>query len=277
MLSIGLVTFPVQAFNAVQPGSHFDLHQLHKSCHSRIHYVKTCPIHGPVSNDEIVSAYEYRPGEYVEIDDEELDSLYSDRQRALSIEAFIAPEQLDPIHFDGRMYYLVPADAESLEPYLLFREAMEKQERWGVGRILMSGRRQLAMIRVYEQGISMALLHYADELRSLETVLHLSGRTKAAAKKSHLAETLVKEWTQRKFDISAYADESHDELAEMIEAKVKGRKVVAPEEEEEPETVDLMDALRRSIARQAKSADGRHHRAKSRSAAKSPRRTKRTA
>src|ERR1700722_5161320 len=110
MLRFGLVVFPVEAFNAHARGQGpIAFHQLHATCHSRIHYKKVCPIHGDVSNDEIVSGYEYCPGEYVEFEPEELDDLRSEKERALTIDAFIPPRDLDPIYFDGRMYFLAPA------------------------------------------------------------------------------------------------------------------------------------------------------------------------
>src|SRR3982751_908945 len=96
-LSFGLVSFPVQSFNALdraQSDIHF--HQLHAECHHRIHYQKICPLHGEVSNDEIVSGYEYQPGKYVEISDEELDDIRTKSERALTIDTFIEPDAVDP-------------------------------------------------------------------------------------------------------------------------------------------------------------------------------------
>src|SRR3712207_1055914 len=97
-LSFGLVSFPVQAFNArdrEQSDIHF--HQLHAECHRRIHYEKVCPTHGTIPNDEIVSGYEYRPGKYVEIDPQELDAVRTQTERSLTIDAFVEPDAIDPI------------------------------------------------------------------------------------------------------------------------------------------------------------------------------------
>ena len=104
MLRFGLVVFPVEAFNAHARGQGpIAFHQLHATCHSRIHYQKVCPIHGEVSNDEIISGYEYSRGQYVEIEPEELDKLRTEKERSLTIDSFIHPADLDPIYFDGRM------------------------------------------------------------------------------------------------------------------------------------------------------------------------------
>ena len=118
MLRFGLVVFPVEAFNAhVRGQGPIAFHQLHAPCHSRIHYQKVCPIHGEVPNDEIISGYEYSKGKYVEIEPEELDKLRSEKERSLTIDSFISQHELDPIYFDGRMYFLAPAGGESKEPY----------------------------------------------------------------------------------------------------------------------------------------------------------------
>src|SRR5262249_2671603 len=144
MLRFGLVSVPVQAFNAHIPDQEgVAFHQLHETCHSRIHYQKVCPIHGEVSNDEIVSGYEYAKGKYVVVDSEELDRLRPEKDRALNIDAFISPEELDPIYFDGRMYYLAPDVAEAAAPYAVLMHAMERQERWAIGQVVFNGRRFL--------------------------------------------------------------------------------------------------------------------------------------
>src|ERR1044072_2366316 len=104
-LSSGLVPFPVEAYNALDRSRgdiHF--HQIHAACHSRIRYKKVCPIHGEVDNDEIVSGYEYAKGHYAVIDPEELDQLRTENDKAITIEQFIKPEQLDPVYLDGRSY-----------------------------------------------------------------------------------------------------------------------------------------------------------------------------
>src|SRR5688572_12481894 len=98
-LSFGLVSFPVQAFNAInREGSDIHFHQLHAQCHRRIRYVKVCPEHGEVTQDEIVSGYEYKKNKYVEIDPEELDAVRTARERALTIDAFVEPDAVDPLY-----------------------------------------------------------------------------------------------------------------------------------------------------------------------------------
>src|SRR5207249_2786824 len=143
-LAFGLVSFPVQAFNALnRERSDIHFHQLHAKCHRRIRYQKVCPVHGEVPSDEIVSGYEYHKGRYVEIEPEELDALRTHRERSLTIDAFVEPEAVDPLYFDGRMYYLAPAGSAAEEPYHVMVEAMEKEDRYGLGQVVFSGKQQL--------------------------------------------------------------------------------------------------------------------------------------
>src|SRR5204862_2841179 len=136
-LSFGLVSFPVQAFNALDPEqSDIHFHKLHATCHRRIHYEKVCPIHGRVSNDEIVSGYEYAKGKYVEIEPQELDALRTETERSLTIDAFVEPDAIDPIYFDGRMYYLAPDGTVAEEPYAVVTEALEREGRCGIGQVV---------------------------------------------------------------------------------------------------------------------------------------------
>src|SRR5271163_2218666 len=96
-MTFGLVTLPVEAFNAFDPkGGEFHFHQIHAGCHRRIHYQKVCPVHGEVPNDEIVSGYEYRNDQYVELDPKELEALRPESDKALRIDAFVEPQSVDP-------------------------------------------------------------------------------------------------------------------------------------------------------------------------------------
>jgi DNA end-binding protein Ku len=248
-IRFGLVSFPVQAVNAQsKSGGDIHFHQLHATCHSRIRYKKVCPIHGEVSQDEIVSGYEYERGKYVELEKEELDELRPENERALSIDTFIEPGGIDPIYLDGRTYYLIPDGSEAQEPYVLFREAMKRQERWGVGHAVMFGRDQLALVRPIEQLLSMSLLNYDAEIRKPKDMEDDVAEPKLAPRKVELAEKLVQTWTEDDFDFSAYKDTYQDKLKELLEAKVEGRDVVAPAAEEEaPEVINLMDALQASV------------------------------
>jgi DNA end-binding protein Ku len=247
-LSFGLVTFPVEAFNALDRSRgdiHF--HQIHAECHSRIHYKKVCPIHGEVPNSEIISGYEYAKDKYVELEAEELDALRSESDRALKIDAFVSPETVDPLYFDGRMYYLMPAEAASNEPYAVMLEAMEKEKRYGVGHLILSGKDQIALIRPIEGLLHMAMLNFEAEIRNPATVAEEIAKPAHIARQVKLAQTLISEWSQDHFEFSKYEDKYREKVKELIDAKVAGHEVVAPPEEKPTKVLNLMEALKRSV------------------------------
>jgi DNA end-binding protein Ku len=247
-LRFGLVSFEVQAVNAEnkqQAEVHF--HLLHEPDHERIHYAKICPKHGEVPNDEIVEGYEVSKNHYVEFEKEELDELRTEAERALTIDAFVSAEEIDPIYFDGRMYYLIPSGSGASEPYALLEAAMEKKRRWGLGQVVFSGRQQLALVRPHEGVLTMAMLNYDAEIRKPSEIKNEFTRPRTTPGKLRLAEDLIGKWQDGKFDFSSYKDRYREKVKEAITARKKGAEVAAPEEEPEPEVINLMDALKRSV------------------------------
>jgi DNA end-binding protein Ku len=251
MLQFGLVSFPVEAFNAHNTDTgQISLHQLHAKCHSRIHYQKVCPIHGPVRNDEIISGYEVSKGKYIEIDPDELEKLRSAAERALTVDTFITPDEIDPIHFDGRMYYLSPDGDSAREPYTVFLEALRRENRWGIGQVVFSGKEQVVIVRPYQKNaLLMAMLTYEAEIRDPDETIVPSATVSGSDKKVKLAEQLIESWTDKSFDFSKYEDTHLKGMRALIQAKLEGREIIAPEVEETPEVINLMDALKKSIGK----------------------------
>jgi DNA end-binding protein Ku len=248
-IRFGLVSFEVQAINAeVKEKAEIHFHLLHAPDHQRIHYAKVCPKHGEVSNDEIVEGYEYSKGHYVEVEKEELEALRTAKERALTIDAFVSPDEIDPLYFDGRMYYLIPSRNDAQEPYSLLASAMERRNRYGIGQVIFSGREQLALVRSLDGTLSMSMLNYDAEIRKPDELKKKLSPVKSTPRKIKLAEELIRSWEQKGFDFSDYKDRYREKVTHLLEARQRGEEVVAPEEEEEPEVVNLMDALKRSVA-----------------------------
>jgi DNA end-binding protein Ku len=256
-LRFGLVSFEVQAVNAeIKENAEVHFHLLHEPDHQRIHFAKVCPKHGEVPNDEIIEGYEYAKGKYVEFEKEELDTLRTEKERALTIDAFVSAEEIDPVYFDGRMYYLIPSGTNSNEPYALLEAAMEKKDRWGIGQVVFSGREQLAIVRSLDGVLMMAMLNYDAEIRKPDEIKKEFTRAHTTPRKLHLAEELVGKWQEGKFDFSEYKDRYRQKVKQAIEAKEKGEEISAPEEEQ-PEVINLMDALQRSVASHESSGHAR--------------------
>src|SRR5690349_8233020 len=129
-LRLSLVSVPVQAINAQKTGGgKVHLHQLHEPDHARIRYAKMCPVHGEVSNDEIVSGYEVSKDEYVVVDQAEIEQLWHHGEKAITLDAFVDPAEIDPSFFAGRHYYLLPDGDAGAKPYLVLQRAMTKQHK----------------------------------------------------------------------------------------------------------------------------------------------------
>ncbi len=249
-LRLSLVSVPVEAYSAQQSGGgEVHLHQLHADCGSRIKYVKTCPVHGEVSKDEIVSAYEYAKGKYVVVDPDEREQAQSKSDRAIELEKFVPPSSIDPLYFEGRDYYLIPEGASGQKPYLLLYRAMDDEQRWGVGQLTINGRDQLVVVRPQDGLLVMSQLNFANQLRMPDEFESMVPDMKLSSDEMKLGRTLIKATSADKVDLTKYRDTYTEKLREVIEAKVEGREVVAPPEEEEAPVINLMDALRQSVAR----------------------------
>jgi DNA end-binding protein Ku len=272
-IRFGLVSFQVQAINAaIKEKAEIHFHLLHAADHQRIRYAKVCPKHGEVPNDEIVEGFEYRKGRYIEVEKDELDALRTEKERALTIDAFVAPDEIDPLYFDGRMYYLLPAANDAQEGYSLLATAMQRRQRYGIGQVVFSGREQLALVRAIDGVLTMAMLNYDAEIRKPAEMKRELSQLKIDHRKLKLAEELIRNWEEKGFDFSDYEDRYREKVSHLLEAKRKGEELVAPEEEEGPQVINLIEALERSLD----SAGGRGRpAAKSSRAAKSPKRSSR--
>ncbi len=274
-LKFSLVSVPVQAFNVrVSGGGEIHFNQLHAACHSRIKYQKVCPIHGEVPNDQIVSGYEYAKNQYTIIEPSELDKLRSESDRAITIDEFIKPDELDPIYLDGRTYYLVPDTPAGQKPYAVLQEAMQHKNRAAVARVVFSGKEQLVLVRPLDSVLVMSMLNYDAQIRKSDAFSDEVQKQKLSKQELHLAEMLIDASTSKQFDFSKYEDLYTKPLTELIESKVEGKELVSPPAEEEVPVINLMDALKKSLGR-AKPAAKKPKPAKKMATSKRPRTTER--
>ena len=247
-LRLSLVSVPVQAVSAnVSGGGEIHVNQLHETCHNRIRYKKFCPVHGEVSNDEIASGYEYAKGRYVILDPEDLKDAAVEAERAINIETFVAPGEIDPLYFDGRSYYLLPDGPAAHKSYAVLTKAMEKSGRFAVARCAMARRPQIALIRPLEHLLVLSVLNYAHELRQPQSLDADVDEIKISAAELKLAEALIGISTSKTFKLAAYSDDYTDRLREVINAKVEGKQIVASPAPSDPPIINLMDALRKSV------------------------------
>ena len=260
-IRFSLVSVPVEAYATLEPESgEIHLNQLHNQCHSRIRYVKTCPIHGEVPNDQIVTGYEYEKGHYVIVDRNEVEKAQADA-RTIVVDAFISPEEIDPIYYDGRTYYLFPESPAAEKPYAVLTEAMEKLHRCGVATVVLHGKEQLLIVRPVNRVLAMIMLRYQSQIRSPTSIKDSRPQQKVSAQELKLAQQLIESTTSEEFDFSQYEDQYTDRLKELIDAKIAGQEVITPPQtEEEVPIINLMDALRQSVQKNKQSGKAKQAR-----------------
>jgi DNA end-binding protein Ku len=249
-LKLNLLSIPVKAYNAAASGGgKIGFHLIHATCHSRIRYEKVCPEHGEVPDDEIVKAFEFAKGQYVVVDDADREKLLPEDDKAIAIDTFIRPGDLDPIYYGDRSYYLVPDGRVAQKPYAVLQRVMAERGRYAVAQMVMSGRGQVVLVRPVEGLLAMTVLNYDEEVKKPAEFADDVPDVAVAAKEMELAESLVDASTAKRFDFSDYKDEYTEKLTAMLEAKSSGKKVVRARREDEPAVLNLMDALRQSLAR----------------------------
>jgi DNA end-binding protein Ku len=247
-LKLSLISVPVRAYNAaVAGGGDIHFHQLHRECGERIHYKKVCPVHGEVSKDEIVSGYEYKKGQYVEIEKGELEKLRPEDEKSVNIDAFAEPDQIDPMYLTGRTFYLVPANAAGQKAYSLLHDIMKDKQRYAVGTVILSGHDETVLIRPVEELLTMSVLYHEDQIKHPTAFKDEIKNVKMTEQELKLAGVLVDESTPKEFEFSQYKDEYTERVAAALEAKLAGKKIRKPKEHA-PSTINLMDALRKSVS-----------------------------
>ena len=263
-LKLSLVSVPVAAMSASEPSGRPQFHQLHEACHSRIKYQKTCPIHGEVTKDEIVSGFEYAKGQYVVVDKDEIAEARGERERAINIEAVVQPGTIEPLFFTERSDYLVPDGKVALKPYSLLRECLAQDNLEAVGQGVLFGREEMVLLRPVEDILTLTALKYEAEVRGKDELDKIEEPT---LKKEEVAltKTLLHSYEKDDFDIGDYTDRYAADLAKLIEAKVAGKEVVRPPAAEAPPVINLMDALKKSLAKKtpARAKKTTHRRRKS--------------
>jgi DNA end-binding protein Ku len=253
-IRLSLVSLPVRAYTAsASGGGELHLNQLHEKCHSRIRYLKVCPIHGEVPNEEIVKGYEYAKGQYAIIDLHEIEKLRSEADRSINIDMFIRPGALDPIYYSGKSYYLAPDGPAGLKPYVLLRQAMQEEDVCGVATVVLSGKEELVLLRPVEDLLAIDSLAYQSQVKAPGVFADEVGQAEFTSKELDLTRSLIEATTTEEFDYSQYKDVYTQRLAKLIEAKVQGKEIVAAPEETPPQVINLMDALKASVEQARKS------------------------
>jgi len=244
-LKISLVNIPIKVFPATEAAGSLSFNQLHGECRTRIQQKRWCPhCEREVSNAELVKGYEFAKGQYVVLTEEDFDKVRPESTRVIDLVQFADDSAIDPMFVD-RTYYLAPDGGMAADAFAVMRDGMAGKV--GIGKLALYGREYLVAVRPQGRGIVMYTLHHAAELRSIDQVEELhSVPADVRPEEMKLAQQVIATF-EGPLDLASYTDEYRAGLQRIIDAKVAGQEVTAPETAEPPKVVNLMDALRKSL------------------------------
>jgi DNA end-binding protein Ku len=253
-ISFGLVTIPVGLAPATKPAarqSDVSFRLLHRECKTPIKQKRWCPTHDrEVGPDEIVRGWEVAKGEFVIVEDADLEAIDRDTtSRAIDIKSFVPAATVDPIFYD-RTYFLGPASAGAQRrPYVLLLEAMRETQTAALGSFVLAGKEKLALIRVRDDALVLETLFVEEDVYSDAEIEEAVGDVKTKKQEVALALQVI-DSLAGEFDPKELVSEYRRNLQTLLEEKLAGAPPAKPEVEEEAEApvIDLMEALRKSVA-----------------------------
>ena len=254
-ISFGLVNIPVGLAVATQRND-VAFRTLHRECGTPIKQKRWCPFHErDVEADELVKGWEVAKGQFVLVEESDLEAVALQRSQSIAILRFVELADVDPVYFD-RTYYLAPADAEAQRrPYVLLLRAMQDSGKAAVGKFVLWGKENLCLIRAQGDALALETLFYGDDVRSKDEIVEAVGATEIKDPELELAgqviSSLAGDWNTDDFE-----NEYRRDLKAMLDAKLAGEQIATPEPVPEAPVVDLMEALRRSVAEAQERRDG---------------------
>ncbi len=246
-----MVSIPIKLFSAAESQAAISFNLLHSKCKSRLEQKYFCKKDGEqVPRDQMVKGYEFSKDQYVTFTPEELKALEQEKERAIEITEFVPAKEVDPIYFDGA-YFLGP-DEGGDKAYHLLAEAMRQTGRAALAKWAARGKQYLVLIRPMGKGLVMQQLHYADEVRGIEEVPLGEADVKDGELK--LAVQLVHQIASEAFRPQDYEDEVRKRTKDAIQKKIEGQEITAAPEAPKAQIIDIMEALKASLAKKSEAA-----------------------
>lgn len=253
-IRLALVSIPVEIYPALRSGASISFRQIHEPSGKPISYEKVVQGIGPVDRDDIVKGYEIAKGNYVLLEDDEIEAVKIESRKTFELVQFVDQHEIDVFYFE-KPYYVIPADDLANEAFIVLREALRKAGKVGLGQLSVRGREMLASLKPCGKGLVLETLRYADEVRQAQSYFKEIPDQKPDAELLELATTLIERKTAP-FDADAFEDRYVEALRRLVEkkakakAKAKGKKVL--EDVEAPgakagNVIDLMAALKNSV------------------------------
>lgn len=245
-LTFGLISIPIRLSPAART-ERISFNQFHKECHTRLKQPLFCPTcNRMVERSEVEKGYEYEDGQYVLFTPEELDKVEPESARSMEILEFVKLDEIDPVFFDSS-YYAAPEEGGA-KAYRLLTEAMQQSGYAGIAKVTMHNRENIVIIRARDSGLTLHTMFYSNEIRSAES----AGADKVEIKEQErtLATQLI-ENLAAKFEPDKYRDTYQESLRALVAAKTAGREVTAAPHSTIAPVIDLMEALKKSLAKQS--------------------------
>ncbi len=244
-LKVSLVNIPVKVFPATESAATLSFNQLHAECQTKIQQKKWCPhCEREVTTSELVKGYEFEKGRWVVVTEDDIQKVRVESTRVINLVQFADDSEIDPIYVD-RAYYLAPDGPMAAEAFAVMRDGMAGKA--GIGKVAMYGREYLVAIRPQKKGLVMYTLHHDAEIRAIDQIEELNSLpTKVKPEEMKLAKQVIATF-DAELNLKDYKDEYTEGLRKIIDAKIAGEEIVAPDVQEPAKVVDLMEALRRSL------------------------------
>ena len=250
-IRLALVSIPVEIYSATKSGAQIAFHQIHEPSGERIKYEKVAPGIGPVDADEIIKGFEVEKGEYVLLEQDEIDAVKLESKKTLELTQFVDQSEIDVLYYE-KPYFVVPADDLAEEAFIVLREALRRTKKVGLGQLAMRGREYIVSLKPCGRGLILETLRYADEVNKAQGYFREIADTKPDPELLDLAEALIDRKTTA-FDPQEFHNRYVDALKELIERKrkAKGKTKIIEDKEEggrsASNVVDLMAALKKSM------------------------------
>jgi DNA end-binding protein Ku len=245
-ITFGLVSIPI-GLAVAQQRKDVSFRTLHRECGTPIKQKRWCPVHErDVEADELVKGWEFAKGQFVIVEDEDLEKISLQRSQSVDIVTFVPVAEVDPIYFD-RTYYLAPASAEAQRrPYVLLLEAMKESGLGAIGKFVLWNKENLCLIRPLGESLALETLYFAEDIRPRAEIEEAVGESEVSKPELDMAVQLVQSM-KGDFDPEEYRNDYRDTLRAMLEAKLAGEEISVPEAPEPAPVIDLMEALKASV------------------------------
>ena len=249
-IRLALVSIPVEIYTATKRGAQIAFKQIHEPSGKTVHYQKVVDGIGAIEADDIRKGFEIEKGEYVLLEQDEIDGVKLESRKTLELTQFVEAHEIDVLYYE-KPYYVVPADDLAEEAYIVLRDALRRSKKVGLGQLAMRGREYIVSLKPCGRGMILETLRYADEVAKATGFFRDIGDDKPDAELLDLAQSLIDKKT-KPFDADGFKDRYGDALRALVDKKQKahGRKIVEDKDEARPSggnVVDLMAALKKSV------------------------------